>query len=113
MINYILLFEMPGKIGGLPVQQIVLIGSVVLVFYFFMIRPQQKRQKEQRDFLSHLKKGEKAITIGGIHGTIHEVKDDVVTLVIDNKGSRISISKAAISIESTKRYSQPEKQASK
>jgi preprotein translocase subunit YajC len=112
MLTYILL-EMTWKIGDLPLQQIVLIGSVVLVFYFFMIRPQQKRQKEQRDFLSHIKKGEKIVTIGGIHGTIHEVKDDVVTLVIDNKGSQISVSKGAISIESTKKYLQPEKQASK
>jgi preprotein translocase subunit YajC len=108
MLTYILL-EVAGKIGGMPLQQIVLIGSVVLVFYFFMIRPQQKRQKDQRDFLSHLKKGEKVVTIGGIHGTIHEVKDDVVNLVIDNKGSQISVSKGAISIESTKKYSQPEK----
>jgi preprotein translocase subunit YajC len=112
MVNYILL-EVPSKIGGIPLQQIVLIGSVVLVFYFFMIRPQQKRQKEQRDFLSHIKKGEKVVTIGGIHGTIYEVKDDLVTLVIDNKGSQISVSKGAISIESTKRYSQPEKQTTK
>ena len=91
--------------SSIPIQQIVLIGSVAIVFYFFMIRPQQKRQKEQRDFLADIKKGEKVVTIGGIHGTIHEVNNDLVTLDIDHKGSKISVSRGAISIESTKRQS--------
>jgi len=102
MLNYILL-EIASKLGGLPIQQIVLIGSVVLVFYFFMIRPQQRRQREQRDFLGEIKKGEPVITIGGIHGKIHEVTDELVTLEIDNKGSKLTVSKGAISVESTRR----------
>jgi len=100
MSNYILLESIQKP--GLPIQQIVLIGSVVVIFYLFMIRPQQKRQKEQRYFLAHMKKGEKVVTIGGIHGVIHEITDDLVTLDIDNKGSKISVSRGAISIESTK-----------
>jgi preprotein translocase subunit YajC len=102
MLNYI--FLEIGMKTGIPVQQIILIGSVILVFYFFMIRPQQKRQKEQRDFLSQMKRGERVITIGGIHGTIQDIKDDVVTLVIDNQGSQISVSRAAISIEASKQH---------
>ena len=91
---------------GLPVQQIFLISSIVLVFYLFMIRPQQRRQKEQQEFLAQIKKGRPVVTIGGIHGTIYEVTDDLVTLEIDKKGSKLTVSKGAISIESTKRYKQ-------
>lgn len=102
MFNYILL-ETTAK-SGVPIQQILLIGSVILVFYFFMIRPQQRRQKEQRNFLEQIKKGEQVVTIGGIHGKIYEITDGLVTLEIDNKGSKLSVSKGAISIESTKRH---------
>ncbi|MEM7055762.1 MAG: preprotein translocase subunit YajC [Bacteroidota bacterium] len=102
MLNYVLL-EATAK-SGVPIQQIVLLGSIILVFYFFMIRPQQKRQKEQRNLLEQIKKGEQVVTIGGIHGKVHEVTDDLVTLEIDNKGSKLSVSKGAISIESTKKY---------
>ena len=102
MLNNILL-EATAK-SGVPIQQIALIGSVILVFYFFMIRPQQRRQKEQRNLLEQIKKGEQVVTIGGIHGKVYEVTDDLVTLEIDNKGSKLSVSKGAISIESTKRH---------
>lgn len=102
MLNYILL-EATSK-SGIPIQQIFLIGSVALVFYFFMIRPQQRRQKEQQGFLEQIKKGESVITIGGIHGKIYDIADDLVTLEIDNKGSKLTVSKGAISIESTRRY---------
>jgi preprotein translocase subunit YajC len=63
-----------------------------------------RRQKEQRDLLSQIKPGEKIVTIGGIHGTIQSIQDDVITLVIDNKGSQLSVSKAAISMESTRMH---------
>ncbi len=104
MLNYILL-EASSKFG-FPLQQVVLIGSMVVVFYFFMIRPQQKRQKDQQSFLENIKKGEKVVTIGGIHGVIYEIKDDVIVLDIDQKGTKLSVSKGAISIDSTKKLSQ-------
>lgn len=102
MLNYVLL-EVTAK-SGIPIQQIVLLGSIVLVFYFFMIRPQQRRHKEQRNLLEQIKKGEQVVTIGGIHGRVYEVTDDLITLEIDNKGSKLSVSKGSISIESTKKY---------
>jgi preprotein translocase subunit YajC len=107
MFNYILLEASVAK--GFDVKQIALIASFVLVFYFFMIRPQQKRQKEQRGFINHIKKGDNVVTIGGIHGKIHDIEDNIVTLEVDNRGSKISVSKSAISIESTKRLQQPQK----
>lgn len=108
MLQYTLL-EATKAAQGIDIKNIVLIISFILVFYFFMIRPQQKRQKEQRGFLSQIKKGDQVITIGGIHGKIYEIDDNVVTLEIDNKGSKITVSKNAISIDATRRQAQAQK----
>ncbi|MHB9148080.1 MAG: preprotein translocase subunit YajC [Candidatus Amoebophilus sp.] len=107
MFNYILLEATVAK--GIDVKQIALIASFVLVFYFFMIRPQQKRQKDQRSFIDHIKKGDNVVTIGGIHGKIHDIEDNIVTLEVDTRGTKISVSKSAISIEATKKLQQPQK----
>ena len=88
---------------GNSMHQYILIGGIVVVFYFFMVRPQQKRQQEQRTFLETLKRGEPIVTIGGIHGKVHEVAEGTVTLEVDNKGSKITVAKGAISLESTQR----------
>jgi preprotein translocase subunit YajC len=87
-------------------HQWILMGGMLLVFYFFMIRPQQKRKKEQHTFLEKIRKGERVVTIGGIHGKVYEVGEDTLTLEIDNKGSKITISRGAIALESTKQYAQ-------
>jgi len=105
MFNYILLEAPVAK--GIDVKQIALIASFVLVFYFFMIRPQQKRQKDQRSFIDHIKKGDNVVTIGGIHGKIHDIEDNIVTLEVDTRGTKINVSKSAISIEATKKLQQP------
>ncbi len=78
------------------IPQALLFGSIALVFYFFMIRPQQKRQRDQKNFLTQLKKGDALVTIGGIHGKVYAVEEDTVTLEIDNKGAKLTISKGAI-----------------
>ncbi|MCF6092752.1 preprotein translocase subunit YajC [Microaerobacter geothermalis] len=58
---------------------------IFAIFYFFLIRPQQKKQKQRNAMLNALKKGDKVVTIGGLHGTIVELTDDKVTLrVADN-----------------------------
>ena len=84
------------------VYQSLLMGGILLVFYLFMIRPQQRRQKEQSIFLGKIKKGTNLITIGGIYGRVYEVTSDTVTLEVDNKGSKITVLKGAISMESTR-----------
>jgi preprotein translocase subunit YajC len=53
---------------------------VFVVFYFFMIRPQMKKQKEMNNYRSSLKKGDKVVTTGGIFGRVYEVKDNYVTV---------------------------------
>lgn len=66
-----------------------------LIFYFLLIRPQQKKQKEQQKLLDSIKDGENIVTHGGIHGTVRKIKDDVVTLEIA-PGVRIKINRSAI-----------------
>lgn len=71
---------------------------IIVVFYFFMIRPQLKKQKEQKRFRESLNKGDKAVTIGGIHGKIIEVKDNTVILEVA-KDLHLTIEKSAISAD--------------
>ena len=71
-------------------------GLIFLVMYFFMIRPQVKKQKKEKKFRSELKKGDSVITIGGIHGKITEVKEN--TVIIENYGVKMKIEKSAISM---------------
>ncbi|NBI29748.1 preprotein translocase subunit YajC [Chengkuizengella marina] len=65
------------------------------VFYFLLIRPQQKKQKARNLMLGDLKKGDKVITIGGIHGTIFEITDDMVVLQI-NDATKMTFDRSAV-----------------
>ena len=69
---------------------------VILIMYFLMIRPQNKKQKELQKMLDALKKGDKVITAGGIHGTVSSVKEDTVTVKVDDN-CRIEFSRSSIS----------------
>lgn len=100
-----LLLDAPVTDGN-SFHQYILIGGMLLVFYFFMVRPQQKRKQEQRTFLETIKRGEQVITIGGIYGKVCDVTEDTLTLEVDSKGSKITVVKGAISLESTKRHTQ-------
>lgn len=97
MLNSILLQEAAGTetaMGG-GVANIVMIVAMIAIFYFFMIRPQSKKQKEIKKFREALTVGDKVITAGGIHGKIKDVKEDGYILEIaDNV--RIKIDKGSI-----------------
>lgn len=84
-----------------PYQSLILFGGVALVFYFFMIRPQQKKQKDQKKFIAEIKKGDQVVTIGGIHGKVLTVNDDTLVLEVD-KGVKMTIQKSSVSLESSK-----------
>lgn len=71
---------------------------IIVVFYFFMIRPQIKKQKEAKSFMENIKKGDKVVTIGGIHGKIHEINDNHFMLEIA-EGVKIKVLKTAISMD--------------
>ena len=74
---------------------------LMVVFYFFMIRPQMKKAKDAKKFKEGIKKGDKVVTIGGIHGRIVEIKDSLIVIDVDGK-TRLTIEKNAISPEYTK-----------
>lgn len=78
------------------IYQIVMWVGIIAVFYFFMIRPQQKKQKEQKELINNLKKGDQVVTIGGLHGKVSSVEETTVTLDTD-KGVKLTFEKTAIS----------------
>jgi preprotein translocase subunit YajC len=81
MGNYIYLYLMaPAASGQNPLVTFLPLIAVFVVFYFFMIRPQVKKQKELSTYRNSLKKGDKIITTGGIYGRVADVKDNVVTV---------------------------------
>ena len=71
---------------------------IIVVFYFFFIRPQMKRSKDQKKFRESLEKGQKVITIGGIHGRIVEIQDTTVTIEVEGQ-VRLRVEKSAIAID--------------
>jgi preprotein translocase subunit YajC len=79
----------------------VMMGGMILVFYFFMIRPQQKKAKEQKKFIAEMQKGDKIVTIAGIHGTINKINDDGTLLLETSPGSYMKIERSTISPEWT------------
>jgi preprotein translocase subunit YajC len=87
---------------------ILFIGGMFAVMYFFMIRPQQKKAKDQKKFMSEIGVGDKVITIGGLHGKIVEMTDLTITLEVDQRGNKMVFERAAISLDSTKRLKAPE-----
>ncbi len=76
-------------------NNLVMIVLMIGVFYFFMIRPQMKKQKELKKFREGLKAGDKIVTIGGIHGKILEIADS--TVLIQSEGTKLRIEKSAVS----------------
>ena len=90
------------------IQSYIMMGLLALVFYFFMIRPQIKKQKDQKKFVEELKKGDKVVTTAGIHGKVFEVSDAIITVEVDN-GVKIRFEKSAISLEASKALNAPAK----
>ena len=73
----------------------IMLALIFVVMWFFMIRPQRKQQKELQAFRDGLKKGDKVVTIGGIYGTVSEIKDNVVIMEVDSS-VKIRVSKNAL-----------------
>jgi len=88
----------PAPKGGFDFMSMLPLLLIVVVFYFFMIRPQLKKTKDQKKYREELKKGDKIITIGGIHGKIAEVNDKTFIIEVEG-GNRLKIEKAAVSME--------------
>ena len=89
------------------IMQIVLFGGIFVVFYFFMIRPQQKKAKEAQKFISELKTGDKVVTIGGAHGSVVSIREKTIVVEVDSsKGVRMVFEKSAISKDASSRLTE-------
>jgi len=103
MMHYIL--QAQGQGGG-SFQLIFLVG-MVLVFWLFFIRPQAKKAKNQKKFIEDLQKGDKIVTIAGIHGKIQQVNEDGTLNIEISPGNYIKIEKSAISMDWTAQINKP------
>jgi preprotein translocase subunit YajC len=90
-----ILLMTPSAQGQNPLVSLIPLLLIIVVFYFFMIRPQMKRQKELVNYRSSLKKGDKVITTGGIYGKVSEVNDQSLTLEIADN-IHIKVDKSAV-----------------
>ncbi len=95
--NFILMAGGNGQ--GSPMMSFFFIGGMILVFWMFMIRPQAQKAKKQTSWLNDLQKGDKVVTIAGIHGTVNKVNEDGTLQLEVNPGSYLKIEKNAISME--------------
>ena len=80
--NILLMMQPQGEEAGNPLMSFLPLILIVVVFYFFMIRPQMKRQKETRQFRENLQKGDKVVTTGGIYGKIAKIEEKAIQLEI-------------------------------
>ena len=94
-----------GGMGGNI--QFIFLGLMILVFWMFFIRPQAKRAKTQKLFIENMGKGDKIVTIAGIHGTINKVNEDGTMNIEVSPGSYLKIEKSAISMDWTAALNKP------
>lgn len=92
--------------GGGSLQLVLLVGMIV-VFYFFMIRPQSKKAKQAKSFQENLQKGDKIVTIAGIHGRVNKLNEDGTIELETSPGSYMKVEKSAISMEMTANVNKP------
>ena len=93
MLNLLQTAAPAAQGGGLSMW--IMLILIFVVMWFFMIRPQRKQQKELQNFRDSLKKGDKVVTVGGIYGTVDEIKDNSVLIIVD-RDVKIRVSKQAL-----------------
>lgn len=94
MLNLILMAPSSNG-GGNLMSTLIMFGAIFLIFYFMIIRPQQKRAKEREKLLSNLEKGDKVVTSGGMHGTIAGIDEKTVLLAITDN-VKVKVERSAI-----------------
>lgn len=102
MLKFILL-QASGGSGS--TMNFVMLGLMAVIFYVFFIRPQQKKQKDQKKFTEEVKKGDQVVTLGGIHGKILSLDDATITLEID-RGCKMVVERSSVSMEASKRLAE-------
>ncbi|PTN07777.1 preprotein translocase subunit YajC [Mangrovibacterium marinum] len=93
-MNYLLMAPQQGAEQN-PLMTFLPMILVIVVFYFFMIRPQMKKQKELRKFRESLAKGDKVVTTGGIYGKVADIKENYVLLQVDDN-VKLRVDKSAV-----------------
>ena len=83
--------------AGSGMSSLIMFGMIFAVMYFFMIRPQIKKQKKEREYRSALQKGDKVVTIGGLHGKIIDIKEDTFIIEV-HAGVTLKVEKSAVSM---------------
>ncbi|MFZ1306183.1 MAG: preprotein translocase subunit YajC [Ferruginibacter sp.] len=105
LLSIFLMMDPQGKGGSSGT--LIMMGLMILVFWLFMIRPQAKKAKKQKEFINNLQKGDKIVTIAGIHGKVNKVNDDSTLELETSPGSYIKIERSAISMEWTANINKP------
>lgn len=105
---YLILLQAPTDSNTSMIYNVLLWVGIIGIFYFFMIRPQQKKQKDQKNFVDSLKKGDNVVTIGGMHGRIASVDATTVILEVD-RGVKMTFEKTSVSREATIKPAEEEK----
>ena len=100
MLNSILLQAQAAN----PIMQFLPIVLIIVVFYFFMIRPQMKKAKDHKKFIEELKKGDKVVTSAGIHGKIVDLNETTFLIEVEG-GTKIRFDKSAVSLDASKALS--------
>ena len=88
---------------------IAFLVAIFVIFYFFMIRPQNKKRKELQNMRESLKKGDSVVTIGGIHGKVAEVKENTIILSVD-ANTKIKVDKSSVSMDDSTKLTEENKQ---
>lgn len=88
-MNHLSFILLQAQQEGNPYSFFILLGGMFLIMYFFMIRPQMKRQKEAKSFREQLQKGDKVVTIGGVHGKVVEINETSVVLSVEQGKIRV------------------------
>jgi preprotein translocase subunit YajC len=112
-MNFQLTLLQAGGQGGFNTGTLFMLGGMILVFYFFMIRPQTQKAKKAKTFQEGLQKGDKIVTIAGIHGTVNKVNEDSTITIETSPGSYLRIEKSAISMDWTTNANKPAATADK
>jgi preprotein translocase subunit YajC len=105
MTALVIFLQAQGSGGG--IMQLALLVGMILVFWLFMIRPQAKKAKMAKKFQEDLQKGDKIVTIAGIHGRVNKMNDDGTIELETSPGSYMKVEKSAISMEMTANVNKP------
>lgn len=83
---------------------------IFVVLYFFMIRPQMKKQKQEKNFINEIKKGDRVITKSGLHGKVADVSEKLEAVILETGAGKMTFDKSAISLELTKKLNKPKEE---